>query len=205
VSGIAVAVMAAAGIVGGRGLIGDTPRVTARASASPTGEPTVDDGGSYDGVPSAAPLRSTVSPEPGTSPWSPPLAPVADGGTEFVPTAGPASTPVPAARPVGDRVTARYTLVSTWDGGFIVRITVQNPTAEAAAWRVVVAYPKAASVTVTRAWGATVTGPGHRLSIRGGPLAPGKSTSFKFQADKDQPGGLRPDACTVNGAACTGL
>jgi hypothetical protein len=208
VSGTAgLIVVAAAGMVGGRGLLtGEPPAVTVRPSAAPTAPSPVDDGSSGDAVPAASPTPSTVSPGPETLAWSPRDPPFADGRTDFVPLAVTASAPASTAGPAaGDRVTAHYTVASTWDSGFIVRITVQNPTATAASWRVVVAYPKATTVIVTRAWGATVTGPGHRLSIKGGPLAPGTSTSFRLQADKDQPGPLHPDTCTVNGTACTGV
>lgn len=197
---VGLGIAAVVAMVSVRGLLtGDPPAVPVRPSTSPTALSPGHDGGSGDAVPSVSPTPSGVSPESEGPAGSPRYPPFADAGT-FVPLAAPAST----ADPTGDRVTARYIVRSTWDSGLVVRIIVHNPTTSSVWWKVVVSYPKAASITVTRVWGATVTGPGHRLSFRGGPLAPGRSTSFRFQADKDQPGRLRPDTCTVNGGACIG-
>jgi cellulase/cellobiase CelA1 len=97
---------------------------------------------------------------------------------------------------------AFYDVRTTWDTGFVVQVTVVNNGPAPAAWRVVVTHAGSAGVRVTTAWDATLTRQGDTDVFTGGPLAPGATARFGFEATKQVTGPVRPSACTVAGNPC---
>jgi cellulase/cellobiase CelA1 len=99
-------------------------------------------------------------------------------------------------------LTARYAVSSSWDTGFVAGVTVANPTGQALSWRIVLTHAAAERVAVADFWNAALTRSGTSLIFTGGPLAPGATQTFGFEATKGVPGPVRPRSCTVNRAAC---
>lgn len=97
---------------------------------------------------------------------------------------------------------ARYAVASSWDTGFIGGVLLSNPTGTALSWRVVVTHDPDAAVRVTTAWNADLERSGATTVFTGGPLAPGASQTFGFEATKRVTGAVRPISCTVNDVAC---
>jgi hypothetical protein len=113
-----------------------------------------------------------------------------------------ARTGRPAA-PTG-ALAARYVVSSSWETGFVGGVLVTNPTGAPLSWRVVVSHDPGAGVRVTTTWNADLTRSGSTAVFTGGPLAPGASQTFGFEATKQVTGSVRPTDCTVNGVACSG-
>ena len=90
---------------------------------------------------------------------------------------------------------------SSWDNGFVAGVLLTNPTATARSWRVDVRHDPDAGVRVTTAWNADLQRSGSTTVFTGGPLAPGASQTFGFEATKRVTGPVRPTSCTVDGAA----
>jgi hypothetical protein len=159
-------------------------------STTPMPEPSV----------SAAPSTATVPPQ-GSGPEGLTGAsrPVAAPDSPEAPTAGSnrPATDVPTGAP-----TARYAVASSWDTGFIGGVLLTNPTGTALSWRVVVTHAPDAGIRVTTAWNAALQRSGATTVFTGGPLAPGASQTFGFEATKRVAGPVGPTACTVNGVAC---
>jgi hypothetical protein len=102
------------------------------------------------------------------------------------------STPVPAS------LSARYQVGAGWDRGFVGWVQITNTGQTAATWTVKITYPSRAGVRITNVWNAQRDG----SSFTGGPLAPGASASFGFEATKQVRDKISPTACTINGAPC---
>ncbi|MDG4763954.1 cellulose binding domain-containing protein [Solwaraspora sp. WMMD406] len=157
-----------------------------QASASPT--PT----------PSASVSPSTVPPVRPSVPATTGAEPGAEPGSPVDPTsAGP-----PAA---GPELTARYVLSSTWDQGFVANVDVVHRSGGNQTFEVRLSYPDNVTITVTGYWNATPTAAGSVLIFGGGPVAPGGTIRFGFQAEKSRPSQVDPVGCTVNGHPCVGF
>jgi hypothetical protein len=147
--------------------------------------------------PSAAPSPATVrsaaavlvTPSLVTA-YSSPAPPVPPSPTRARPT----SVPVVMG--------ATYIVGSSWDTGFVGGVTVTNVSRTPQSWTVTVRYDRSAGVRVTQAWNATLTRQGDTNAFRGGPLAPGATQNFGFEATKQAGGPVRPAACAVNQTAC---
>lgn len=155
-------------------------------SAAP--EPSVAASASTAAVPpqGSGPDGDTGASAPGAAPDGP-AATTASSNGPSTPTGAP---------------TARYAVASSWDTGFIGGVLLTNPTGTARSWRVVVTHDPDVAVRVTTAWNATLQRSGATTVFTGGPLAPGASQTFGFEATKRVTGPVRPVSCTVNGAAC---
>jgi hypothetical protein len=150
--------------------------------------------------PSAAPSPTTVrsaaavlvTPSLVTAHSSP--ASVTPSPTSTSTSAGPTS--VPAV------LRATYTAGASSDTGFVGGVTVTNGSGTPQSWTVTVRYDRSAGVRITQAWNATPTREDDAYVFRGGPLAPGATVDFGFEATKRTRGPIRPAACTVNQTAC---
>jgi hypothetical protein len=138
--------------------------------------------------PSASPSRSpSASPSP--SPSSKPVTKPAPRRTT--------RPPAPAAS-----FTASFSVGASWDRGFIGAVAVTNATGPARNWTVKVTFESSAGVRLGNTWNAKVTRDGDTFVFTGGPLAPGASVTFGFEAAKQVRSKIQPAACTVDGAPC---
>jgi hypothetical protein len=161
------------------------PMDAVAVSTSPVPEPSV----------TVSPSTATIPPQ-GSGPdgLTGASQPVAASGN---PTTGRTGSAAPTGAP-----TARYAVSSSWDTGFIGGVLLTNPTAAALSWRVVVTHDTVAGVRVTTAWNAALQRSGATTVFTGGPLAPGASQTFGFEATKRVTGPVLPASCTINGVAC---
>jgi hypothetical protein len=67
---------------------------------------------------------------------------------------------------------------------------------------VTVTYDSRAGVRVTNVWNAQLSRQGDTNVFTGGPLAPGASVTFGFEATKQVRGRVEPSACAVDGTPC---
>ncbi len=151
---------------------------------SPGQAPTMPIAASTDTSPTAVVLDVSVTPPPPA-------------------TAAPACVPAPP-RPAPSRTEAAGTLSircdqgNSWDTGFIGGGTVTNTGTTPQHFQAEIGYPAAAGVRVTTAWNADLERADGRTRYRGGPLAPGATRTFGFEATKTTADPVRPDACTVS-------
>jgi hypothetical protein len=211
---IAAAAVALLVAVGGVGLLAGGPKDWPLfvAPVIPIGD------GAAIGIddPSAGPSAGSPGTEPPVS--APAVLPVSDEqpstpGADPGPTpAGPQPVIAPGrSKPVASRpsaspaagLTADYLVSASWETGFIVGVLLTNPTDRPVTWRVVVTHDRRAGVRVTNAWNAALERDGSTAILTGGPLAPGATHTFGFEATKQFPGPVRPASCTVNGTPCT--
>jgi hypothetical protein len=99
-------------------------------------------------------------------------------------------------------VTATFTKVSSWGGGYQGNYTIVNGGSRITAWQVEFSLPS--GTAITNSWNAAVVRSGSHyvadsLSYNG-TLEPGASTSFGFIAS----GSGAPTDCTINGGSCGG-
>jgi hypothetical protein len=118
-------------------------------------------------------------------------------------TPGPAR-PAPGAPPAANPApfTARYEVSSSWDTGFIVGVAVTNTGTTVQPWTIDVAHAPAAGVRVVSNRNADISRNGATTRFSGGPVAPGETRTFGFEAVKSVPARVRPATCTINGAPC---
>jgi cellulase/cellobiase CelA1 len=90
----------------------------------------------------------------------------------------------------------------SWDRGFIGAVTVTNKSGPARTWTVKITYPASARVRVGNVWNASVDRQGDTFVFTGGPLAPGATATFGFEASKQVRDRIQPAGCTVDGASC---
>lgn len=151
---------------------------------------------------SAAPGTSvsasaSASPKPSSSTVRPTTT--APKPTEKAPTKKPPvkTPPTPAAS-----FTARYSTGASWDRGFTAWVRVTNTGKTTRNWTVTVSYDSRAEVRITDAWNATLERKDGANVLTGGPLAPGASFSFGFEASKQVRNRIQPTGCTVDGTPC---
>ncbi|MDG4799822.1 cellulose binding domain-containing protein [Micromonospora sp. WMMD980] len=151
----------------------------------------------------ARPVAPGLSPRSTVLPARPTPAVSTGSPRGDVRPAPPAPSPPPPAP--SSAVTGRYGVVSTFDGGFIGEVLLVNTGRSAQGWTVRVTFPRGRLVT---AWveGAE-QGPfgfdGRVFTHRSGvDLAAGASVPVRFHVEAT--GTTRPDACAVDGVACSG-
>jgi cellulase/cellobiase CelA1 len=117
------------------------------------------------------------------------------------PTAQMAATPSPRVSAVRRGITATYAVTRSWDDGFVERITLTNHDGTPADWTVTLVLP--AGTSVTKVWRADVRRSGSTFEFtspdRLGPLAPGATVWFGFEADGTA---AAHQSCEVNGRPC---
>ena len=119
----------------------------------------------------------------------PPPLPSPETEVTVLPVAPPESTPATEAR-----VTAGYRLVSTWSGGFVSNVKITNPAGTPSTWTVSLKFADSAGVDVVQYWNARIDQDGDTKVFSGGPLAPGASVTFGFNASKDTTSKVNPTA-----------
>ncbi|MEN9938646.1 MAG: endoglucanase precursor (endo,4-beta-glucanase)(cellulase) protein [Chloroflexota bacterium] len=148
----------------------------------------------------AAPAQPTATKVPATA--VPPTATAAPA--QPTATAAPAQpTAVPPAPPATGQLSAQYTVVNSWDTGYVVDVVVTNGGSSAVSgWKV--SWQLAHGETFSGAWNAdcrlqsgTVTCASKDYNAT---LAPGAKTSFGLQAVTSGGKVTRPATLTVNGA-----
>lgn len=147
---------------------------------------------------SSSPTPSSASPSTSRTPSASPSASRTSTSptprTSSSPTPRATTTPAPAAA-----LKATYSTGSSWQDGFIASVRVTNTGTAAAPWSVTVNYPSNARVRVQYAWNASANG----TTFSGGPLQPGASITFGFQASKRGNGLVAPVTCSIAGIACS--
>lgn len=188
--------------------------IIVRPSASLSGPPAGIDGAGQGlgGEPTVSPVPSAATPLPAVAPSataspapSPSGTPPATTSARPQPTrTRPPSTGPTSGPPATAGVTARYTLSSTWDRGFVANVEVAHQTAGDQTFAVRLTFPDNVLITVTGYWNATPTASGADLTFSG-QVGPAGTLNFGFQAEKDRPAQVDPVGCTVNGRACVGF
>ncbi|MEU7907774.1 cellulose binding domain-containing protein [Actinoplanes sp. NPDC049118] len=149
-------------------------------AASKSAAPARSAGKSTSPTPSRSPVRTTAAPKP----------------TEKATTKPPVKSP-PAAS-----FTARYSVGASWERGFVAWVRVTNTGKTARNWTVTITHDSRAEVRITNAWNAQLDRRGDTNVLTGGPLAPGASFSFGFEATKQVRSRIQPTGCTVDGTPC---
>jgi hypothetical protein len=116
--------------------------------------------------------------------------------------AAPPQADPPAPKPTVSPLTAKYVIKGTWDSGFLVEVTVANPTGSDLPWRVKVDHASSASVGILRSWSTQSSTSGSALIFTGPLLAAGGAQTFGFEATKKTPSAVRPTHCVINDAPC---
>jgi hypothetical protein len=168
--------------------------------------------GAVPSLPPSGPASTTPSAGPSTSPSasrSPSPSPkVSTTPTAISTTLKP--TRKATTKPTTPRTTAAatpaftgsYTAGGGWDRGFIGAVTVTNKTGPARGWTVRITYDSRHGVRVGNVWNARLDRQGNTFVFTGGPVGPGASATFGFEASKQVRGSIQPTACTVDGASC---
>ncbi|MET8148393.1 cellulose binding domain-containing protein [Actinoplanes sp. NPDC049668] len=157
------------------------------------------------GSQSAAPTLSvaqSASPTPSKSSAAPTTtAPRTATPKPNTPKPTEKATTKPAPPPPAS-FTARYSVGASWDRGFVAMVRVTNTGTTARNWTVTISYESRAEVRITNAWNAQLDRQGDTSVLTGGPLAPGASFSFGFEASKQVRNRIQPTGCTVDGTPC---
>jgi hypothetical protein len=127
--------------------------------------------------------------------------------TSATPSAAPSRSPVAASHtPEAAGLTAKFSLSSTWDSGFVA-VVVLTSTAAVPAWNVRLTFPAGVTIPDGLVWNAVKQGSTGTVTFTGGPLPAGQQVTFGFQAAKmvQNQKDFLPTACTVNGAHCEGF
>jgi hypothetical protein len=82
----------------------------------------------------------------------------------------------------------------------VVRVVNSGP--KPASWSVAVTHTKLAGLVLGGTWNAQGHQSGSSFLFAGGPLGPGQSATFGYQAGKQGPGPARPSGCSVDGGGC---
>ncbi len=145
--------------------------------------------------PVAAPASPTPSPSVSATPSrSPSRAPTAARSPSRRPSPSPSATKSP--------FTARYIVMNSRRSSFRAAISVTNAGRAARTWQVVVTHDPDDGVRLEGSIGARVTTSGDTITFSGGPLQPGDSVTFGYQASKRTDDAVRPTSCRVDGVEC---
>lgn len=82
---------------------------------------------------------------------------------------------------------------------------VANVSGRAQTFDVRLTFPDNVVITVTGFWNATPSTAGSGVTFSGGPVTPGGTVTFGFQAEKNRSPQVNPTSCTVNGRPCVGF
>jgi cellulase/cellobiase CelA1 len=91
---------------------------------------------------------------------------------------------------------------ASWDQGYVAMVQVVNKGTKAASWSVSVSHSGPTGLRLGGTWNAQGHQSGTTFIFTGGPLAPGKSASFGYQAGQQGAGRARPTGCSVGGGSC---
>jgi lysophospholipase L1-like esterase len=118
------------------------------------------------------------------------------------PTATPTVTPTatPTVTPTAQGCTARYSVVSQWQGGFQADVTVTAGSSPITGWTVAWTYDDGQAVTSS--WNASVTSNGARVTARNaghnGGVAAGRTTSFGITGSWNGANSVPSVSCTAS-------
>jgi hypothetical protein len=140
---------------------------------------------------------ASASPSASRSRTAAPTKPAAKATTT---KPAPRRTTKPAPPPAA--FSARYSVSSSWDHGFVSSVQVTNTGGTAGNWSVTVTFDSRARVRINNAWNAQLARQGDSNVFTGGPLAPGASVTFGFDASKRTWRRVQPTGCTINGTPC---
>lgn len=149
-----------------------------------------------------------VPPSPSLAPSPSPSLP-----PSLSPSRSPSRTPTktrkPSPSPSRTSATPRRDLSVTvrvgagWEQGYVAMARVTNDGEAARSWTVTVTHSGDDDVTLRNTWSAEGRQGGDSFTFTGGPLAPGETASFGFQAGTEGRGNARPAGCTVVGGRCS--
>jgi cellulase/cellobiase CelA1 len=94
------------------------------------------------------------------------------------------------------------TVNSNWQQGYVAMVQVVNRGAKAASWSVSVFNSGLSGLRLGGTWNAQGHQSGSTFVFTGGPLAPGQTAGFGFQAGKQGSGKARPSGCSVTAGGC---
>ncbi|SBT44118.1 cellulose binding domain-containing protein [Micromonospora auratinigra] len=198
-----VLLVVALGAARGRRTYADIPPPDATMSLP--GPPPVGTSGAVSSS-AAAPVLPGLSPRSTVLPGSPTPGPSGTAGGSGRPLPSATTSAAPAPPPAPSPVTGRYTVVNTFDGGFIGEVRLVNTTGGPRGWTVRLTFPRGRLVTswVDGAEQGVGTFADGVFTYRSGvDLAPGASVPLRFHVEDT--GTTRPADCAVDGSACSGL
>jgi cellulose binding protein with CBM2 domain len=142
----------------------------------------------------SAPARSTAGP----------AAPGRSAPEQSAPTrSAPARTPPTASPRSGNPAfAATLTLSGSWDTGYIATLRVENTGTAAGAITVTVTHHNQPGLRLGPVWNATGEQHGDTFTFHADSVAPGASTTFGYQGNKDTGANARPAGCTIVGGSC---
>ena len=111
------------------------------------------------------------------------------------PSRRPSARPSPRAS-----FTAQYVAVDGRRSSFRAGVTVKNTGSAAGDWKVVITYDPSDGV---RVFGDEVSTSGDTVTLRGGPLQPGKTVTVGFAAFHRSASSVRPASCKIGSRDCT--
>ncbi len=150
------------------------------------------------------PASPSVSPSPVAAPASPPASASPSRSASRPPSArrSPSRPSKPSPSATRGSFTASYVVMNTRRSSFQAAITVTNEGRAARSWRVVVTHDPDAGVRVEGSVGASITTSGDTITLSGGPLDPGDSVTFGYQASAESRDVVQPTSCRVDGVEC---
>ncbi|MEV6299561.1 cellulose binding domain-containing protein [Actinoplanes sp. NPDC051861] len=105
------------------------------------------------------------------------------------------SSPPPAPVNVFD---ATYTTTASWRDGLIGSVRIVNNGSAPRDWTVTITY--SGDLSIRGEWNGRASASGSRVTLSGGPLAPGASVTAGYQASRN--GSSRATGCTIGGGSC---
>jgi hypothetical protein len=111
-------------------------------------------------------------------------------------------SPSPSPSPAGS-LQVTYATGSAWRDGFTAGVRVVNNGSAARDFTVTISYASGTDLRIRGDWNASVSADGNRVTVRGGPLAPGASVTAGFQVTKGDDDSAKASGCTVVGGTCT--
>src|SRR5690349_5448314 len=112
----------------------------------------------------------------------------------------PSRSASPSPRTPRTQSAATLQIYAAWNGGYAAGVHVTNTGSTPLTWRVTVTH--ADTVRPVGVHGATATRDGTTLVFRGGPLPPGATADFGYQATARGRAEARPTGCSVVGGVC---
>ena len=160
---------------------------------------------------SVSPSRagSSASPSPSVSSASPTassrsVAPRALSPSPSVssPSVRVTTSPVPSktSTPPAPAASATLSVNASWRSGYVATARLQNTGTAPLSWKMTVTHADVDNLRLLGAWNAHGTRDGDTIILTGGPLAPGASATFGYQASAR--GDARPSGCSVVGGSC---
>jgi hypothetical protein len=98
--------------------------------------------------------------------------------------------------------TVTVTVTASWDQGYVATVQIVNKGTKAATWSVSVSHSGLAGLRLDGTWNAQGRQSGSTFVFAGGPLDPGATASFGYQAGKHGGGKAQPAGCSVGDGTC---